>query len=102
MFCDLGGILGLYAGFSLLTIFEFFEFFASLLWICVVRLYRGPTVATASVGTVPSDKNATKMQSSIPPASDGGLAGNDQFQLLPTTKKLPTIINLPNDNCEAA
>jgi len=96
MFCDLGGVLGLYVGFSILTVFEFFELFASLMWICVVRVYRGPAAMSASVGTmgdsaVPgAGHNAIKMQSPHPPAYDG-LNGNDQFQLLTTNKNLPTV-----------
>ena len=95
LFCDLGGCLGLYAGFSLITVFEFFELFAGLLWICVVRLCRRPTMATASVATVPGDKNTTNIQSPIPPTS-GGLASNGQFPLL------PIITSVPNDNCQSA
>jgi len=97
MFCDLGGVLGLYIGFSILTIFEFFEFFASLMWICVVRLYRGPTLVSASVkaagdSTAPIDEyNAIKTKSPRPPDYDAG--SNDQFQLFNTNK------NLPNVNC---
>jgi len=99
MFCDLGGVLGLYVGFSILTIFEFFELFASLTWICVVRLYRGPTPVSASVGTPVGDSKAATGNSNVdaigmqspprPPAYVDGL--NDQFQLLASTKNLPIV-----------
>jgi len=94
MFCDFGGVLGLYVGFSILTIFEFFELFASLMWICVVRVARGPAPMSASVGAVNDvavdGNNAVKMQSTRPPAYDG-LAGHNQFQLLTATKALPSV-----------
>jgi len=95
MFCDLGGVLGLYVGFSIMTIFEFFELFVSLLWICVVRMYRGPSATAASVGTVdnstvPKDQNAIKMDSPRPPAYDG-LTNNDQFHLFNANKNLPNV-----------
>jgi len=97
MFCDLGGVLGLYVGFSIMTIFEFFELFGSLVWICVVRLYRGPTPAAASVTRVGDStvvrgdkKDAFKMQSPRPPDYDG-LSSDDQFQLFTTTKNLPNV-----------
>ena len=86
-------MLGLYVGFSLLTVFEFFELFASLVWICVIRHYRGPSAtATASVGTTGGNsamhagdgKNSIRMHSPRPPAYD-------QFRLFSANKKLPNV-----------
>ena len=90
LFCDFGGVLGLYVGFSILTIFEFFELFASLLWICVVRAYRGPTMAAASVGTIDASTVSSVKQSPRPPSYDG-LDNADQFQLFTTNKNLPAV-----------
>jgi len=99
MFCDLGGILGLYIGFSLLTIFEFIELFACLVWLGVIRVFRGPPTTAASAGKVGDStlmpghgKNsaAIKMQTSLgdPPTYDR-LSNNDQ--LFAASKNLPTI-----------
>ena len=97
LFCDLGGVLGLYIGFSILTIFEFFELFASLAWICVVRLYHGATPVSASVDTVGDSKvvsdgnSAMQMESSLRPPAYDRLTSNDQFQLLTNAKNLPSV-----------
>jgi len=97
MFCDFGGVLGLYVGFSILTIFEFFELFASLMWICVVWQYRGSTRTSVSVAavndtTIPSDgNNQIKTPSARPPSYDG-MTNNYQFQILNApTKDLPSV-----------
>jgi len=102
MFCDLGGVLGLYVGFSLFTIFEFFEFFGSLVWICVVRLYRRPLQSAAVVGVdgdstseggnaaAANKMQTTPLQSPHPPAYDG-LTGKNQFQLFTDAKNLPVV-----------
>jgi len=98
MFCDLGGVLGLYVGFSILTIFEFFELFASLVWICIVRAIRGPTPASPSVGRVANSavSGDHKMQQSAhPPAydhvNDHLTSPADQFQLFNATNGLPKV-----------
>jgi len=101
MFCDLGGVLGLYVGFSLMTIFEFFELFGTLLWICVARLVHRPSPGGArSVGDSSalgdgrsSAGGPTSVDGKVgsqPPAYDR-LTSNDQFQLFTTAKDLPNV-----------
>ena len=105
MFCDLGGVLGLYVGFSLMTIFEFFELFGTLLWICAVRVVRGPSPAAATSRSAVGDSSVLGggrstagagvdcKQTPQPPAYDR-LTTDHQFQLFASSAK-----DLPNVNC---
>jgi hypothetical protein len=59
LFCDIGGILGLYIGFSILTIFEFFDFLFEFLWV-IFSKPRPPKNSVAGRGkTLQNQPDAT-------------------------------------------